>query len=121
MKYLGQSCVILGFSFAGELLQRLLPLPIPAAIYGLLLLFLALCMGLVKLESVEAVGELLISFMPALFVAPAVDLLDCWQLIAPQFLPVCLLVASSTLLTFGAAGRAAQALMGRRKEGGPHG
>ena len=34
MKYLKQLVIILLFSFLGELLQELLPLPVPAAIYG---------------------------------------------------------------------------------------
>ena len=53
MKYLSQFLIILGFTFAGEALQRIIPLPIPASVYGLLLLFGALCLGLVKLEQVN--------------------------------------------------------------------
>ena len=40
MKYLSQFLIILGFTFAGEALQRLIPLPIPASVYGLLLLYI---------------------------------------------------------------------------------
>ena len=39
MKYLTQFLRILAFTLAGELLQRLVPLPIPASVYGLVLLF----------------------------------------------------------------------------------
>ena len=55
MKYLSQFLIILGFTFLGEALQRLIPLPIPASIYGLALLFLALCLKIVKLEQVAEV------------------------------------------------------------------
>ena len=48
MKYIGQFCIIALFSLLGELLHMLIPFPIPAAIYGLALLFLALLCGLVK-------------------------------------------------------------------------
>ena len=44
MKYLCQFLIILGFTFAGEALQRTLPLPLPATVYGLLLLFGSLCL-----------------------------------------------------------------------------
>ena len=50
MKYLTQFLIIMGFTLAGEALQRLIPLPIPASVYGLALLFLALCLKLVKVE-----------------------------------------------------------------------
>ena len=43
----------MGFTFVGEAIQRLLPLPIPGSVYSLVLLFLALCTGLVKLEQVK--------------------------------------------------------------------
>ena len=47
MKYLSQFLIILGFAFAGEALQRLVPLPIPASVYGLLLVG-ALCLRLLQ-------------------------------------------------------------------------
>ena len=48
MKYLSQFLIILGFTLAGEALQRIIPLPIPASVYGLALLFLALCLKIEK-------------------------------------------------------------------------
>ena len=53
MKYLSQFLIILGFSLIGEALQRIVPLPIPASVYGLVLLFAALCLKIVKLEQVK--------------------------------------------------------------------
>ena len=63
MKYLSQFCIILGFTFAGEALQRLIPLPIPASVWGLALLFAALCTGIVKPAQVKEVSAFLISIM----------------------------------------------------------
>ena len=57
MKYLSQLCTLLGFTFLGDALHRILPLPIPGAVYGLILLFLALCCGVVKLEQVKEIAE----------------------------------------------------------------
>ena len=50
MKYLRQFLIILLFSFLGEGLKALLPLPVPASIYGLVLLFAALELGIIKLS-----------------------------------------------------------------------
>ncbi len=104
MKYLSQFLIILGFTFAGEALQRLIPLPIPASVYGLVLLFLALCVGLVKLEQVKEVGGFLTSILPLLFVSPAVGIVEHWALISAQILPIVLLLVASTVLTFGISG-----------------
>lgn len=118
MKYLSQFCIILGFTLVGEALQRLLPLPIPASVYGLVLLFAALCTGMVKLHQVKETGTFLISILPVLFVAPTVGIVEHWELIRPNLLPICLLIAASTVLTFGISGRLTQWLS--KKEGKNH-
>lgn len=105
MKYLSQFLIILGFTFLGEALQRLIPAPIPASVYGLVLLFGALCLGLIKAEQVQDAGGFLTSILPILFVAPAVGIVENWALIRSQFLPIALLLVGSTVLTFGIAGK----------------
>lgn len=115
MKYLSQFCIILGFTLAGEALQRILPLPIPASVWGLALLFLALCFGLVKLEHVKDAAGFLISVMPLMFVSPAVGIVENWNLIKGQLLPIFLLLAATTFLVFGISGCLTQLLM---KKGG---
>ena len=116
MKYLTQFLRILAFTLAGELLQRLAPLPIPASVYGLVLLFGALNTGLVKLEQVKDAGGFLISILPILFVSPAVGILDNWEAIRGALIPILALTLLSTVLTFGIAGRATQAMMGKEEK-----
>lgn len=114
MKHLKAFCVILCFFFAGELLQALIPLPIPAAIYGLLLLLGALCCGLIKAEKIESLSSFLLSIMPVLFVAPAVGILEHWPLIQPYLLPLLLLIVLSTVLTFGVSGKVTDFFLQRK-------
>lgn len=114
MKYLSQFCIILGFTLTGEALQRLLPLPIPASVYGLVLLFLALCTGIVKVSQVKETGAFLTSVLPLLFVAPTVGIVEHWGLIRPNLLPIALLLLGSTVLTFAISGLTTKALS--RKE-----
>lgn len=116
MKYLTQFLRILAFTLVGELLQRLVPLPIPASVYGLVLLFGALNTGLVKLEQVKDAGGFLISILPILFVSPAVGILDNWEAIRGALIPILALTLLSTVLTFGIAGRATQAMMGKEEK-----
>lgn len=115
MKYLNQFLIIMGFTLLGEVLQRVVPLPIPASVYGIVLLFSALCLGLVKVEWVKDAGAFLTSILPVLFVSPAVGILENWGLIRGILLPMVLLVLASTALTFGISGRVTQAIM---KKGG---
>ena len=111
MQYLYGFLVILSFTFLGETFSALIPLPIPASVYGLLLLFSALCLKLVKLEQVKDISSFLVSIMPVLFVAPAVGIVEDWHMVADWLLPILLLMVGTTILTFGISGRIAQALM----------
>ena len=83
MKYLKQALIILAFTLAGELLAKAIPLPIPAAIYGFILLFTALCTGLLKPSAIDKTADFMISLMPLLFVAPAVGILEYFDILAP--------------------------------------
>ncbi len=113
MKYLSQFSIIMGFSLVGEVLQRLIPLPIPASVYGIILLFCALQFNLIRVSQVKDVGDFLSSILPILFVAPTVGILEYWAAIRSWVLWILLLVLGSTLLTFGISGRISQILLER--------
>lgn len=114
MKYLKQICLILLFSFLGELLRFLLPFPIPASIYGMVLLFAALMLKIIPGEAVRDSGAFLTSILPLLFVAPAVNLIDCWDQVRPIVIPLALVILLTTVLTFGVSGMVTQLLLNRK-------
>ena len=53
------------------MLHAVLPLPVPASVYGLVLLLAALTAGVVKLEQVKETGTYLTGIFPLLFVPAA--------------------------------------------------
>ena len=108
MKYIKQALIILAFTLAGELLAKAIPLPIPAAIYGFILLFAALCAGVLKPDAIDQTANFMIGLLPLLFVAPAVGILEYLDILAPQVLSFIAIVAASTFLTFAAAGLVTQ-------------
>ena len=115
MKYLKQLLIILAFSLAGEALQALITLPIPAAIYGIVLLLIALCTGVLKAQAISDTAHFLIGIMPLLFVAPAVNILKNWGVIAPNLVPICVVMVVSTIVVFMVSGIVTQLLV--KKEG----
>lgn len=117
MKYVRQFLIILAFSFAGEALRALLPLPVPASVYGLVLLFAGLCLGLVKLEQVKGAAGFLLEIMPILFVPAVVGLMDLWGVLQKVLLPAIVIVLASTLVVMAVTGHTAQWML-RRKGGG---
>ena len=103
----------------GELLTYLLPLPIPAAIYGLVLLLIALCTGLLKPHHIDETARFLLQIMSVLFVAPTVGILANWGLIAPNLVPIVVIMVVSTVVVFAVSGLVTRALL--RKDGEDHG
>ena len=57
----------------------MLPLPVPASVYGLVLLLLALNFRLIKLEDVKEVGTYLTGIFPLLFVPAAAGVMELGQ------------------------------------------
>ena len=119
MQYLKQFLIILIFCFLGQLLEVLLPFPIPAAIYGLVLLLTALSTGILKPEAISDTARFLIRIMPVLFVAPGVRLLEYWGLIASDIVPILIISIFSTLIVFAVSCLVTQAFL-RRKEQNRH-
>lgn len=78
MKFLKPLSIIFACTFAGELMRYTIPLPVPANIYGLLLLFLLLVTKIVPLSSVETTGNFLIDFMPVMFIPAGVGIISSW-------------------------------------------
>ena len=118
MHYLKQFTIILFVSFLGETLHYLIPLPVPASIYGLLLMLAALCTGVIKLASVREAGKFLIDIMPVMFIPAAVGLLDSWGILQPVWIPVAVITAVSTVVVMVGSGLVAQAVIRHgRKEG----
>lgn len=113
MKYLSQFLLITAFSLAGECLQRLIPVTIPASVYGIILLFAALNLGLVKVEQVKDAGGFLSSILPILFVSPVIGILENWTQIKGSVLSIFLLSALTTVMTFAISGKIAQWICGK--------
>lgn len=115
MKYVKQLAVILLFSAVGELLEYLIPLPIPASIYGMVLLFLALATKLLPFEAVKGAGSFLVSVLPLMFVVPIVGLMDNFDLIGENLIAIVVIIAVPTVLTFAVSGLVTQLIL---KKGG---
>lgn len=116
MRYLFQSGRILAFCFAGEVLHAVLPLPVPASVYGLLLLLLALCSGIVRPEQVREAGLFLTGIFPLLFVPAAAGVMELWAELGALLLPAVIAIVPVTVLVFAAAGRTTQALIHRKEK-----
>ena len=115
MKYLRQLLIILIFSFIGEILHSLIPIQVPASIYGLVLLFIALLTGIIQLPQVKEAAKYLIEIMPLMFIPAGVGLLESWGDLKSILIPVLLLLVASTILVMGVSGKVTQGIIQRSK------
>ena len=118
MKYLKQFLIILVISLAGEILKAVLPLPVPASIYGMVLLFAGLVLGIIKLDAVKETGKFLIEIMPVMFIPAGVGLMSSWGVLKPMFVPVSVVTVVVLVAVMAVTGNVAQAIIRykRRKE-----
>lgn len=115
MKYLVQIGIIGAISAAAELLYVVLPFPIPASVYGLVLLFVLLMTGIVKLPQIEETADFLLLIMPVLFLEPSVKLMTALPILKGQAVRLFLLCIVSTCVTIIVTGVTAQALIRRKR------
>lgn len=116
MRYVIQLFIIICFSFAGELLHSVLPFPIPASIYGIILLFLALELKLLKVKQIREVSTTLIISMPVMFVPPAVGLVSSWENIRENWAEYIFITFASTFVVMAAAGWTTQMVIRWREK-----
>ena len=111
MKYLKQFMILLLISFLGEILNHVIPLPIPASIYGILILLSGLLSGWIKKEAVKETSDFLIEIMPIMFIPAAAGLLDSWNIVRPSWAAYAAVTILSTFVVMILSGHVTQALI----------
>ena len=114
MKFLRQFMIILLLSFLGEVLKMFIPLPIPASVYGLVLMLLCLVTGILKTSQVKEAAFFLIEIMPVMFIPAAAGLIDSWKVLQPLLLPILVLTVVITIFVMVVTGKIAQMIAQKR-------
>lgn len=115
MKYLIQFMIISLLTFIAEVISMLIPLPIPAGIYGLVIMFICLCTRIIKLDQVENVADWLLQIMPVMFVPTTVNLITKWDIIKANLVGLIITCTVSTIITMGVTGLVAQLLLKKQR------
>lgn len=116
MKYIKQFAIIALMTFLGECCNLLIPLPVPASIYGMVLLFLCLQTGILKLSQIEETADLLLSVMPIFFISPTVSLMSSIGGIKDSLIGVVMVCIVSTAAVMIVTGLVAQTVIRREKK-----
>ncbi len=116
MKYLKEIAIIFGITMVGEILNEMIPLPVPAGVYGLFILLGLLCAKVVKLEDVSATGNLLLDLMPLMFIPAAVGLIEKYVELTSILVPFVVISAVSTLIVMTVTGKTTEWILHRQKK-----
>jgi holin-like protein len=116
MKYLHQFMIIMGVTCIGELMHYFISLPIPASIYGLVLMLVLLLTGILKINQVWSSAQFLVEIMPVMFIPAAVGLINYWDALKPILIPALIIVLGSTIIVMGVTGKCAEWII--KKNGG---
>ena len=120
MKYIYQFIIILLVTFIGELLHYFIPLPIPASIYGLIIMLVLLCTKVIKLEHVEKTSDFLIEIVPLMFIPGGVGLVTAWADLKPILIPVSVITVVTTVIVMVVTGKTTEFVMKFGKKGTKH-
>ena len=118
MKYLMQFGIIIGLSLVGEVLNSVIPLPVPASVWGLVLLFVLLCLKVIKLDQVQDAADFLLSIMTVMFVPVGASLITSFADIKDEILGIFAIIIVSTVVCFLVTGKVAQRIIDKSENKG---
>lgn len=100
VKLLVQIGIVFGICLLGELITKLLPFVFPSSVISMILLFLLLLSGLLKVEHIREKGDFLLKNMAFFFIPSGVALIEQMDVLKGKILPLLAICLITTILTF---------------------
>ena len=116
MKLFREVIIVFGISYLGELLSKWLSLPLPGSLCGMLILFILLCLGIVKISMIQTISDFLLSHLAFFFIPAGVSLLAYFDLIQDSWFWIILTCLLTTFITMGVCGWIMNVLLMRKEQ-----
>lgn len=116
MKYLMQFGTIIGLSLLGEVLHSAVPLPVPTSVWGMVILFILLCLKIIKVEQIENAADFLLGIMTVMFVPVGTGLIKNFSEIKNDIVGIFVIIIISTIVCFLVTGKVAQLIINLKTE-----
>lgn len=117
MKTLKQFGIILFITLLGEALNHLIPLPVPAGIYGMIIMLLCLCLKIIKVSDVRETSIFLLETMPVMFIPAAAGLITATDVLKSNLAAYAVTVLVSTVIVMAVSGGVTQLLLKKKGAG----
>lgn len=116
LKILRQLCIILAICFAGEMVHRFLNIPVPGNVIGMIILFICLCTGIIKLDMIGDISSFLIDHLAFFFLPAGVGLIACIKILGGSWIAILVITLAVTVIVMVITGHTVQLLMRSRKK-----
>lgn len=110
-----QLAVIFAICIAGEFLYRIVGIPIPGNIIGMIILLLLLCTKILKPEQISGVSSFFLNHLALFFLPPSIAIMTVGEDILSQWPMLLLLCIALTVVTLVATGLTTQFFIGRQE------
>ncbi len=111
MNKIKQFLIIMSISFLSEILNMAISLPIPACIYGLIIMLILLKTKLLDLKDVENIGRFLLKIMPIMFIPAGVGIINSFDILKPILIPIIIITFISTIIVMVTSGKVTEVIL----------
>ena len=115
MKIFRELIFIFGFYFLGEVIHTVFHLPLPGSLIGMVLLFIALQMHVIRLDQVKDTADFLLLHLPFFFIPAGVSLMSSFYHVQAIWMQIFIVCFLTTIITMAASGFIIQKMMERQK------
>lgn len=119
MKIIKQIGIIFSVCWISQVIEHFLPFSFPASVIGMILLFLCLVTGILKIGHVQEKADFLLGNMAFFFVPAGVSIINYFDILGSMAVQLVVICVVSTIVTFAATAYAVTLtvkLMNRRKK-----
>ena len=102
MHILKQLGIILGICLVCLWIETLLPIPFPASVIGLIIIFLLLLTKSIKVRHIGDITDFLLGNLPFFFIPVSVSIMNYWDLISENAIAFLVICFVTMALTYGA-------------------
>ena len=100
MKIIRQIGIIFTVCWLSILVEKALPFSFPASVIGMILLFICLLTGVLKIEHIQEKADFLLENMAFFFIPSGVALIEQVDILRAKLVPLLLVCLITTVLTF---------------------
>ena len=100
MKIIRQIGIIFTVCWLSILVEKVLPFAFPASVIGMILLFICLLTGVLKIEHIQEKADFLLEYMAFFFVPAGVSIINYFDVLESTWIQLVVICVISTVVTF---------------------